>query len=180
MPELPERAHVHFRSRHAQILERRYQVDNRGTHYKMRWTSKIDPDITTGGLRRLTLHDVPAIRDLYARAMPKAHFDPRMVELGKTFGWVEGNALLSIATCHVFSQEYAVAAIGAVATCPTCRRRGLATAVTWALTRDVARDVAVVALNVHSQNQTAIGIYERLGYRQCHRYEEALVTAVSS
>jgi predicted GNAT family acetyltransferase len=146
----------------------------------MRWTSKIDPDITTGGLRRLTLHDVPAIRDLYARAMPKAHFDPRMVELGKTFGWVEGNALLSIATCHVFSQEYAVAAIGAVATCPTCRRRGLATAVTWALTRDVARDVAVVALNVHSQNQTAIGIYERLGYRQCHRYEEALVTAVSS
>ena len=176
LPDLPDRAYVHFRRRHAPLLERRYQIEDRGAHYKMCWRAgKAHPDVPTRGLRRLSLDDLPAIRRLYARAMPSAHIDPRVVELGKAFGWIEGNDVLSIATCHVFSQEYKVAAVGAVTTCPSHRRRGLGTAVTWGLTRDIAPDVDTVTLNVHSQNLTAIGIYERLGYSICHQYEEAAV-----
>ena len=181
LPELPSRAYVHFLPRHAEILRRRYRLDSHGPHFRMRWQPEardLAPPIH--GVRRLTIDDVSAIRRLYADAMPNAHFDANMAERGRTFGWFESGNLVSVASSHVFSEEFGVTAIGGVATLRNYRGRGFGTAVTWALTDDAARSVPVVVLNVATANVGAIRIYERIGYAKCAVYEEAAIIATDA
>lgn len=153
------------------MLARRYRIEPIGTHLKMEFRGPA-PEAEA---RALGPADLPAIRALHAAAYPGAYFDARTLELGKAYGVFEGAALAAFAGCHVYSREYGVAAIGAVAVLPDRRGRGLAGRVTGALVR--ALNVPTITLNVHSTNAAAIRVYERLGFVVRHEYEEAMIEA---
>jgi ribosomal protein S18 acetylase RimI-like enzyme len=178
VPSLPDRAHVHFLPRHEPILRERYRLRSFGTHQKMRWIrpanfARIGPsDIP---VRVLTDADRPQIQDLYRAAYPGTYFDERTLGLERVTGAFVGSRLVAIAACHVYSRQYSVAAIGAVATHPDYRKRGYCSAVTAALVNLLADDVQTIALNVHHDNAAAIRIYERLGFHRQQTYEEALI-----
>ena len=179
LPTLPERAHVHYRARHEPILRERYRLRPLGTHQKMRWTRPAasapagrSSDIP---VRILTVADRQQIHDLYRAAYPGAYFDERTLGLKRVTGAFADSRLVAIAACHVYSRQYSIAVIGAVATHPDYRKRGYCSAVTGALVNLLAGDVETIALNVHCDNPAAIRIYESLGFHRHHRYEEALI-----
>ncbi len=179
LPELPDRAHVHYRRQHEPIVRQRYQLRHLGTHQRMQWKRHAAlADLQSAADRRvrvLTGDDRQQIRDLYRAAYPGAYFDERTLEMGRTMGAFAGEQLVAIAACHVYSPQYSVAVIGAVATHPEHRGRGLGTAVTRTLVDLLADDVATIGLNVHCQNDAAIAIYEKLGFERRHLYEEAFI-----
>lgn len=167
--DLPPRAHVHCRRRHLEVLARRYRIEPLGTHLKMEFRGPA-PDAEASPLGP---EDLPAIRALHEAAYPGAYLDARTLDLGMARGVFEDGALVAFAGCHVYSREYGVAAIGAVATHPAFRGRGLAGRVTGALVG--ALGVPTVTLNVHAGNAAAIRVYERLGFVARHEYEEATI-----
>jgi ribosomal protein S18 acetylase RimI-like enzyme len=179
LPTLPERAHIHYLRRHEPILRERYRVRSLGTHQKMRWNRTAASASASGeadrGVRVLTEDDQQQIQDLYRAAYAGAYFDERTLRLKRVVGAFADSRLVAIAACHVYSQQYSVAAIGAVATHPDYRRRGYCSAVTVALVNLLAGDVETIALNVHADNEAAIRIYERLSFERRQPYEEALI-----
>jgi ribosomal protein S18 acetylase RimI-like enzyme len=179
LPTLPDRAHVHYLDRHESLLRERYRLRSLGTHYKMRW-NRCAASTSVGSaseirVRVLTDDDREQIQELYRAGYAGAYFDERTLSLKRVTGAFAGSQLVAIAACHVYSRQYSVATIGAVATHPNYRRRGYCWAVTEALVKLLADDVETIALNVQSENAPAIRIYERLGFQRCQFYEEALI-----
>jgi predicted GNAT family acetyltransferase len=180
LPELPDRAHALYLGRHESIIGQRYHVRHLGAHQRMQWNRHAASAGVDRGVgipvRVLTNDDRREIREFQDAASPDARFDERTLILGRATGAFAGKQLVAIATCHVYSRQYSVAAIGAVATHPDYRGRGYGTAVTKALVDLLADDVETIGLNVHCDNATAIRIYERLGFQRRHNYEEAQIT----
>jgi predicted GNAT family acetyltransferase len=180
LPELPDRAHVLYLRRHEAIIRRRYRVRHLGVHQRMQWNrqaASVGVDRAVGiQVRVLSNDERREIRELQDAASPDAHFDERTLSLGRATGAFAGKQLVAIATCHVYSRQYSVAAIGAVATHPDYRGHGYGTAVTKSLVELLADDVKTIGLNVHCDNVTAIRIYEKLGFQRRHNYEEAIIT----
>jgi ribosomal protein S18 acetylase RimI-like enzyme len=181
LPELPQRAHVHYLRRHEPILRARYKIRRCGAHQRMKWNRQKASlevgDTVDVQVRPLRDDDRRPIRALYQAAYPGAHFDERTLGMERTVGALAGTQLVAIAACHVLSRQFSVAAIGAVATHPGHRGRGYCTAVTASLLRLLAGDVQTIGLNVSCENTTAIHIYERLGFEHHCFYEEAMLEA---
>ncbi|QMU67719.1 GNAT family N-acetyltransferase [Streptacidiphilus sp. P02-A3a] len=79
-----------------------------------------------------------------------------------------GEAPAAIGRCAVDGRWVGLAALEVA---PDQRRRGLATAVTAALARAAADEGADLAyLQVEPENENAIRLYDRLGFRTHHRY----------
>jgi ribosomal protein S18 acetylase RimI-like enzyme len=179
LPTLPDRAHIHYLPRHESLLRERYRLRPLGTHHKMRWNreavSTCVGSASDTPVRVLTDDDREQIQELYRAGFPGTYFDERTLSLKRVTGAFADSQLVAIAACHVYSRQYSVATIGAVATHPDYRRRGYCSAVTEALVKLLAGDVETIALNVHSENPPAIRIYERLGFERHHSYEEALI-----
>jgi ribosomal protein S18 acetylase RimI-like enzyme len=156
------------------IRDRR--IEPRGLFLKMALTSAPEPTPDTDPD---TIPLSPADRDevdrFYARAYPGHWFDPRMLETGQMVGIRIDGRLASVAGVHVYSSEQRVAALGNVATDPEFRGQGLARRASSALLSGLAPNVDHIGLNVHSENQAAIALYEGLGFEVVARYEEVMV-----
>lgn len=81
--------------------------------------------------------------------------------------------LVAAAGTHVLDRAHRVAAIGAVLTHPAHRGRGLAAVVVHALAERLLAEGLTVGLNVRDTNAPARRVYDRLGFRRVHGYEEA-------
>jgi predicted GNAT family acetyltransferase len=100
-----------------------------------------------------------------------------MLEDGVYYGVHEDGALVAAAGTHVVARGVGVAALGNIYTRPDRRGRGLATAVTAAVTGHLARlGIATIVLNVRDDNHAAIHVYERLGFRPYCNYFEVMAT----
>jgi predicted GNAT family acetyltransferase len=98
-----------------------------------------------------------------------------MLETGFYRGIREDERLVSIAGVHVFSRGQGVAALGNVTTLPAFRGRGFGMQVCSTLCCELQASVATIGLNVKSDNQKAIRVYQKLGFRECVTYEEYYV-----
>ena len=126
-------------------------------------------------VERLTLADLPALRDLYAE-YPGNAFNEDQLAAGVFYGAraARGDgALLAAGGTHVTAAEYGIAAIGNIYTRPRARGRGYATAITTAITADLlAGPYRDVILNVAVANEPAVRLYRGLGFREHCRYQE--------
>jgi len=92
-------------------------------------------------------------------------FDPRQVPGGAFHGVFERGHLVAAAGTHLISPTYGLAAVGNVFTHPNFRGRGCATTATSAVVAELlSRGIRDIVLNVNRKNETAIRIYERLGF----------------
>lgn len=156
--------HAHFSPGIGELFAER-NARSVGVHRKM--TLSGDAVLPSGreDVRRLSAEDVPALRDLYARAYPSNWFDPAMVETEQYFGGFEDGHLRAVAGVHVFAPAQKVAALGNITTCPDARGRGWARAVTAEVCRSLrAAGVEQIGLNVKADNAAAIACYLRLGF----------------
>lgn len=153
------------------------RLDDLGVRRKL----VVDPDdlvvpAMPGGhaVRRLGPTDVDRIRALHASDPGAAFLVPSMLVDGHHVGALDTDgALVAAAGTHVLERASAVAAIGAVITHPAHRGRGLAGALVGHLARSLLAEGLTVGLNVSEHNLTARRLYDRLGFRPIHVYEEA-------
>lgn len=113
---------------------------------------------------RLDAAHLDAVIDLYGMAS-RTYFTPRRLERQLYYGVYEDGVLVSAAGTHVRSDQFGIAAVGNVLTRPSRRNHGLATACTSAVTAACLAEHGDVVLNVREDNDPAIAIYRRLGYR---------------
>lgn len=121
----------------------------------------------------LTSDDLADVEALYASAYPGSWFHQRRLETGRYVGLREEGRLVCVAGVHVHAPAHGVAALGDVATLPSARARGHATATCASLCRLLRADgCTTIALNVREDNVAAIRAYERLGFTIVARYLE--------
>jgi GNAT superfamily N-acetyltransferase len=94
---------------------------------------------------------------------------------GVYFGVRSGGRLVAAAGTHVVSREARMGVVGNVMTHSDYRNRGLAKAVTSAVTAELLRYCDDVVLNVRADNPPAIAAYRALGYVEHCRFEERLI-----
>jgi len=86
-----------------------------------------------------------------------------------------GSRLIAAAGTHVVSVRHDIAAIGAVFVEPAARGRGLGAIVTAGVCARLKGRVSTIGLNVDAANTAARRTYERIGFVDCHAYEEIIL-----
>lgn len=173
---LPDKFYCHYSGAVDRILSPRYKGTPLGRHIKMK-LEKFTPFTLSeqrGAIRRLEQSDCDSLTAFYDQCYPGHYFHERMIESGKYFGCFDKRTLKAVAGVHVYSREYKIAVLGNIATDLNYRGRGLASLVVTKLVEDLLAESLLVCLNVNKQNQSAIRLYERLGFVTVCEYEEAL------
>jgi predicted GNAT family acetyltransferase len=177
--ELPPATHLLVPEEHRDAFESYYDAAPHvhGWHRHVRMAVTADafrpPELVHANVERMSMEDVSALLDLYA-GYERSAFYPDQVREGIFFGVREGGRLVAAGGTHLISKSESLAAVGSIFTRPEARGRGLATAVTAAVTAELlALPCADVILNVDASNAPAIAVYRRLGYREHCRYWEA-------
>lgn len=178
MPLLPESFYAHLSPGIERVFSRTHVLESQGPHYKMtlRDTSRVW-EIDCSGAIQLTPDDSADLTRLYQESYPGNWFDLRALETGQYFGLRQDGRIVSVAGVHVYSERYAVAALGNIVTHPAYRRRGYARQVTARLCQSVLRKVEYVGLNVKADNEAAVACYTGLGFGIVAPYGEFTFTA---
>jgi len=173
---LPNRFYSHLSPGTEEVIEERFQFKPHGEHYKMALkNSPLLENVDVENVIRLSKDNLEDVLQLYEFSYPGNWFDPRMLETNQYFGIREQNRLVSISGVHVYSAQYKVAALGNITTHPAYRGQGFGKAATAKLCLSLAEKVDHIGLNVKSDNQTAISLYEKLGFETICSYGEYMV-----
>jgi len=173
--------YLHVRPEILPVLAARYGFPMR----KQMWRMVLEPSafhpVPSAGAVRLTAADLDALRRLYADGDATGEapdfFSPSMLEQGVFQGIREGEDLIAVAGTHLVAPEVGVGAVGCVYTRRDRRGRGLATRVTSVVVSELLRlGIPTVALNVEQRNETAVRVYERLGFFRYCPYTEGLAS----
>lgn len=171
---LPPRYYAHLGEGFADALGCQNILKHFGLNYKMVLYEKI-PNPGYENIRRLNKYDLSEIRELYSAAYPHNWFDSHMLESGKYLGYFIKDELAGIAGIHVYSSRYRVAALGNIAILPVYRNQHIGYKLTAALCYDLQKNVDIIGLNVWSDNDYAIRLYKKLGFKIEGTYEECLM-----
>jgi RimJ/RimL family protein N-acetyltransferase len=116
---------------------------------------------------RLTNDDAPDM-DALARICELAVWHRGALSLGPAFGCFVDDRLVAMAATHFATID--VIEVGYVATHPDYRRQGYALACLTALTKAAFRLAPRVFLMVMADNEPALAVYKRLGFRAIERF----------
>jgi GNAT superfamily N-acetyltransferase len=173
---LPCRFHAHLSAGVENALKEKYKMKSHGKYYKMALSDKsLLYDVDCSQVIQLKNEDLDDILQLYREGYPGNWFDTRMLETKQYFGVRKENRLVSVAGIHVYSEKYKVASLGNIVTHPDYRGDGLGKSVTARLCQSLTKKVDHIGLNVKSDNEIAISMYERLGFEIIGSYWEYTV-----
>lgn len=159
---------------HAVVAPRR-ACDDLGRRTKLRVTTdtlRLPPTPAEVEIVDLDATDHDDVAALHASDPGTVFFLSSMYAGGEHVGARVDGALVAAAGTHVRDAAQRVAAIGAVITHPDHRGRGLAGVVVGQVARRLLASGDTVGLNVRDDNVAARRVYDRLGFRPVHRYEE--------
>ena len=92
-----------------------------------------------------------------------------------------GGAEVVLTASNPLSTQDDVAAVGNIFTHPEFRGRGCATTITSAVVVELlSRGMCDIVLNVNQKNETAIRIYERLGFERCCPFFEGVADRLTN
>ena len=153
---------------HVAVAERVYDLGDPLRMMRMTVDSHTFRDAPTSSMRnvrRLVRADVRALNALYATGDGPTGYRGEHIERGVYFGAFDEGQLRAVAGTHMLAPHIGIAVVGNVFTHASARDRGLAGAVTAAVTRELfARGCATVTLTVDPENTPAVRAYQRLGY----------------
>lgn len=171
----PRFSFASVRPEHRQTVERHFIL----TRDQLMVRMAVDVDSfrpVEGEAVPLRGEDISRVNRLYSSEGGAAVYSSRHVEQGVYFGVVAEGRLVSIAGTHVDAPSERIAVVGNVFTHPRYRGGGLATIATSGVTRSLLQHCKLVTLTVESDNEPALAVYRKLGYRQeCNLYETAAV-----
>jgi len=165
---LPGRAFVRILPAMRSALTERYRFDWLEPIVRMHVTPEtlVEP-LQVRLVERLGLEHAGALASLYA-LWPESRFQTNRLRQGYQYvGIREGDRVVAVAEQVLAAREDGLAVVQGVLVHPAWRGRGLAAAVTAALTsRLFAEGARDVVLDVRENNLPALAAYARIGYRQ--------------
>lgn len=164
-------------------------LDTVATRFQLQWTRRmhrlrLDPadfkPVDHNSVSLLTAADEADIRKLYAdgeqaNESPDFFFASQLDDA--TFHGIRlvDGTLVAAGGTHLYSTQESIGAMGNVYTHREHRGRGYAAAITSAIAQSLLdRNIQTIALNVKQGNDTALRIYERVGFRHYRDYWEGL------
>jgi len=161
----PERVYLTCRAEHLPMPRDFYVWDETIPMWRM----VLQPSYfrpVEGDCVRLTPAHSNQLTELYALGGGNA-FDPAQVQHGVFYGIFADGQLVAAAGTHLVSSTYGVAAVGNVFTHADYRGRGYGTVTTSTVLAELLqRGIRDVVLNVSQENESAIRIYEHLGFER--------------
>jgi len=124
-----------------------------------------------GRVIRLSRRHLPSLQRLYRG---EGVFASYQLDSGVYYGVEVGGELVSVAGTHIMSPTYQIAAVGNIFTHPGHRDQGYATACTSAVVEELLSRCLEIVLNVARNNEVALRLYKRLGFREYCSFIEAL------
>jgi len=118
-----------------------------------------------GAARRLRGRDLADVDDLQ-RTEGFGFHSAAALDDGVYYGAYEAGRLVAMAGTHVVAPKVGVAIVGNVVTHHRFRHRGYGTAATGAVTAALLETCSLVLLTVEERNDSALRVYQRLGYRE--------------
>lgn len=172
----PDRFYCHYLESYGPILRSRFGESDRRAAQRMKLGAfrPAHREEDERHMRRLDPSWAGRLKSFYAEAFEGCYYEPRMLETGKYFGWVEDSAIVAAAGVHVYSTVRRMAVLGNIATHPDRRGRGLATRLTSRLVSELVAENLPVCLNVMQDNVPAIRCYETLGFEKALEYTESV------
>lgn len=169
---LPEEVYYLFPLPLGDLLSDYYDRPNTKREWRMvldhtAFTASVSDQVT-----RILPDQAARLTELYRHAAEPGEeivaFSPWQIAHGVFYGVWQGAELVTAAGTHVWSPAEKVVAIGNVFTRPDHRGRGYATWCTAAVTAEaVTAGMDRIILNVREDNDPAIHVYEKLGFRRC-------------
>jgi RimJ/RimL family protein N-acetyltransferase len=153
-----------FQMDHAAVARRHFSLSRRGASIRMSVTTETFRP-AAGAARRLSGRDVVDVDDLQ-RSEGFGFQSAAALDEGVYYGVHEAGRLVAMAGTHVVAPEVGVAIVGNVVTHPRYRRRGYGSVATSAVTAALLETCRLVFLTVEERNETALRVYQRLGYRE--------------
>lgn len=124
-------------------------------------------------LTQLTTEDLPQMLLLYQGTRPGRSMAPRLHELGGVLGIKQEGRVLAMACLRMHFPSYRE--ISTVGTLPGHTGRGYATALVGELARRIRAEGEIPFLTVRVDNNRAVEIYKRLGFRERIRMHSTTV-----
>lgn len=158
---------------HLEILQRTYRLATQqpmirmGVNREAFQPVRLVQTIPLGGV------DIRRVNSLYGTEGGPSYYIPEHIDSGVYRGVVMDGRLVAVAGTHVVSPGQRVAVVGNVFTHPAYRGRGLATAVTSAVTEALFQYCDHIVLTVDPKNAPAVHAYQRLGYQEVCQLVEA-------
>jgi len=138
-----------------------------GTDWDFRWTAAPPPP--QPGEELVVPVEDDAVAPLLAAASPTAPAQPGDPAVRRWVGVEQDGRLLACAADT--SATTGVGHLSSIAVHPSARGRGLGSAVTAALTRQLlAQGCDVVTLGMYADNSAGRALYDRLGFVDSHRF----------
>lgn len=171
---LPDKFYSHFFENSRDVFLKRYKEEQLGTFSKMKLEKFMLASDNSGfDIVRLDESHTESLKNFYKSSYPENYFTSRMIESKMYFGALDKNEIISVSGVHVYSEEYKIAVLGNIATAESHRGKGIATAVTSHLLKELKDKVNLICLNVKSDNQPAIKCYENIGFKKQLEYQES-------
>ncbi len=152
------------------VLDSYYERPHAKREIRMVFEREAHTSLASNPAQRIAPQQADALAALYRHAAEGGEevvaFSPWQIAHGVFFGvWADG-ALVATAGTHVWSPSESVGTIGNVFTHPAHRGRGYASACTGAVVAEsLNAGIDTLVLNVRDDNQPAIHVYEKLGFR---------------
>ncbi len=160
----PESTCVVGKPEHVAVVKELYDWGRPGLMLRMAMRGEAFRD-EGGGCVRLATSHLESLSNLYSHGGVNS-FNAEHLEHNVFYGVFEEGQLVAAAGTHLVSRTYGVAAVGSVYTTPRCRGRGYGTATPSAVVGNLVRQgIQDIVLTVGRENDGAIRIYERLGFR---------------
>ncbi len=142
-----------------------WTIEKEATMYKMIWDAPVpDIDALPEPIRLDASHARRALE--LAELTHPGPFGLRTIELGEYFGFFQGSRLIAMAGERLAAGR--LREISGVCTHPEFQGQGLAKRLMVRLIRRELQRGEIPVLHVMCENQTAHGLYERMGFRD-HR-----------
>lgn len=171
--KLPAYPLIQAQEAHITALQQRYRAEPiwRGM-WRMAVTAhtlRVPAQRTPQPIRQLAQTDLPALQQLYDQ-QSEVVFSADLFPQSLFFGASDGARMIAAGGTHALTPAYQVAVLGHILTSPEARRQGYASAITAALADTLLqRQFSTIVLNVFSDNQPAMRVYERLGSQAVHK-----------
>ncbi|MCA9517655.1 MAG: GNAT family N-acetyltransferase [Myxococcales bacterium] len=178
--QLPERAHVHMAPDHLAVVDKFFAIERLRPMLRMGLPADELQHVAAsapGGPEVVQLghRDTGEIMELYQH-YPDSFFEPSQLSTGHYYGVRVDGRLASVAGVHICNRVDRIAALGNIVTRPDMRGRGFSTACTGHLCERLVDDgFALLALNVERKNESAVRVYEKLGFRENSVYLEGFL-----
>ena len=118
-----------------------------------------------GDARRLRRENIGAVNALQS-SEGFGFYSAAVLAEGAYYGVYVDQRLVSMAGTHAVAPSQGLALVGNVMTHPRYRGQGYGTIATSAVTAELLKTCPDVLLTVNANNEAAIRLYERLGYRE--------------